>query len=172
MLSYEHGDAMVEDTETLMVFDAISRAFQQGKTSLELYLDFVSFDTSRRLPAEITVALVTTFGDLLKNFLVYYRMKKDEDICYRFSEYTRYFIVNGILLFVFYIPGTFCHSLWSLLTLNFLFLVFYRLILLRYHPFNEQDTALLNTLISSNKILSAAWEYFFRLQNRVCGQAQ
>jgi len=100
----------------------------------------------------IGVAAASLIGDLMKNLFIFFLMRREARMVYRFKEYTNYLVV----LLLIHIPfallnGFFNNSVFHLILGTILYALTTYYLIIRIHPFTPEDLALLEKVGNSNR---------------------
>lgn len=104
----------------------------------------------------IGVALASVMGDFLKNMIIYFFMRRYNEVRYSIKDFKNYFIILIFLLpfivFIFYKLNILLLTVFSLFFFIYLFLLF-----IYFNPFNDYDMKQINKIVESNKIVKTVY---------------
>ncbi len=98
------------------------------------------------------VALATIFGSLMKNVLMIYFMRGKAHMHYRLYEYKNYVLIFAFLYIAFSFTQPFVTNIWTLIGFSGIFMLTAGLLIIMFHPYNQQDLQILNRVGSNSKI--------------------
>jgi O-antigen/teichoic acid export membrane protein len=101
----------------------------------------------------VGVVIATTICSLLKWFVMYFLMRKHLPIIYHFKEMRNYFIISISIVSLFLIIQPFIINIFSLLLFSAAFLILFVLLIIIFHPFNEEDLVMLKKISDSSVLL-------------------
>ena len=109
------------------------------------------------------IVIVTSIGNFLVTYMKYLLIRRKAPIVLRFREMLNYLYISIFVFVLFYSLNPLVNNLFLLIIFSILFFSVYILLLIAFHPFNNEDLIMLEKLSDSSKIISKIKPYIIKI---------